>query len=501
MSRILPVLFFVTVLANCVFAQDEREKTIRLPQSDVHYRMVKDYIEDVPDADYKHASPEAYEAFRDIKYSIRIIWGVYSMQNVEASWPFLKYSFAQRQEYQNLYKNFNPTEFDAEEWMQWFDRCGMQAFAFITKHHDGFSMWHTKARIKRRPNWLNPANQIIEKCDLAYSIEETPFKRDIVKELCDAANKHRIKIDLYFSHIDWYDTDFRGYHYHPLMTPEAVLHPKDFGYQTPQISGRLMTPNLTAEEKVRLVARHREQIRELLTNYGKVDMMCFDEYLGKDIWQEVKKTVKMIRELQPDIMLRCRGIGNYGDYYQPEGTIPVGKNSSAMPWMSICLLAKQFAYDPKAENYKGAGWVIHSLIDCVAKGGSFMVCLGPDAKGNFHTKAVEQLEEVGRWLKVNGQGIYETRDRQNWKEGGKDRPEIKYTWSKDKKFVYGFVEQFPEKELRIETLTPQQIKSVKLLGYDKPLEWKAGGKGIVITIPDALKRPCDYAWCFQAEIE
>ncbi|MDR3232055.1 MAG: alpha-L-fucosidase, partial [Planctomycetaceae bacterium] len=178
----------------------DRARNIVLPESDGHYQMVKSYIEDEPDADYIHASEKAHEAFRDIKFSIRIIWGVYSKWGIEASWPTLNYSFAKRQEYQELYKTFNPTEFDAEEWMQWFERCGMQAFAFITKHHDGFSMWHTKTRIVRRPNWLNPANRIIEKCDLAYSIEETPFKRDIVKELCDAAHKHDIKIDLYFSH-------------------------------------------------------------------------------------------------------------------------------------------------------------------------------------------------------------------------------------------------------------------------------------------------------------
>ncbi|MDR3232060.1 MAG: alpha-L-fucosidase [Planctomycetaceae bacterium] len=500
MMKLLPALLSVIVLSGCAFAQDEREKTIRLPQNDTHYKHVRYYIEDVPDADYRHASPEAYEAFRDIKFSVRIHWGTYAMQNVEASWPFLKYSFARRQEYQELYKTFNPTEFDAEEWMEFFKRCGMQAFAFTTKHHDGFSMWHTKTRVKRRANWLNPANRIIENCDLAYSIEETPFKRDIVKELCDAAHKNGIKIDLYFSQIDWYDADFRGYHFHPLLTPRAVLYPQEFGYSSFNAAGRYMTPDLTQEEKNRLVVRHREQLRELLTNYGKIDMICFDEYLGKDIWQEVKQTVKMMRELQPDVMLRCRGIGNYGDYYQPEQFIPGGKGQTAMPWMAIALLGKQFAYDPKAENYKGAGWVINNLIDCVAKGGSFMVCIGPDAKGKFHPAAVEQLEDVGRWLKVNGKGIYETRDCEIWKEGGKEG-NIKFTRSKDNKMVYAFVSKFPEKELTIESLTPRAGSEVRLLGYDKPLEWrKADGKGIIVTIPDGLQLPCDYAWCFRFEM-
>jgi alpha-L-fucosidase len=214
-----------------------------------------------------------------------------------------------------------------------------------------------------------------------------------------------------------------------------------------------------------------------------------------------------MRTWQPDVMLRNRGIGNYGDYYQPEQEIPKGIESTNMPWMSICLLGKIFAYDPKAENYKGAGWVIHNLIDCVAKGGSFMVCIGPDEKGKFHPKAVEQLDEVGRWLKVNGKGIYETREREVWKENRKEG-NIKFTRSKDSKTVYAFVEKFPEKELAIESLTPKDGSEVRLLGYDKALEWRkaddtSGGKGIIVTIPDELqspeKRPCNYAWTFKLE--
>ncbi|MDR3252208.1 MAG: alpha-L-fucosidase, partial [Tannerella sp.] len=134
----------------------DRARKIVLPLNDGHYKQVKDYVEDEPDADYLHASEEAHEAFRDIKYSIRIHWGVYAMQEIEASWPFLEMSNEKKQEYQELYKNFNPAAFDADEWMAWFKNCGMQAFAFTTKHHDGFSMFHTKTKVKQRANYLNP---------------------------------------------------------------------------------------------------------------------------------------------------------------------------------------------------------------------------------------------------------------------------------------------------------------------------------------------------------
>ncbi|MDR0757768.1 MAG: alpha-L-fucosidase [Tannerella sp.] len=140
-------------------------------------------------------------------------------------------------------------------------------------------------------------------------------------------------------------------------------------------------------------------------------------------------------------------------------------------------------------------------MDCVAKGGSFMVCLGPDEKGNFHPKAKEQLEAVGQWLKVNGTGIYETRARDVWQEDN-----LKFTRSKDNKTVYAFAEKFPEKELVIPSVTPKKKSKVRLLGYSKPLKWSlADGGGVRVEIPDALQsaenRPCEYAWTFKIDVE
>ncbi|MDR0560684.1 MAG: alpha-L-fucosidase [Prevotellaceae bacterium] len=480
-----------------VLSETEREKTLRLPKSDAHYMEISRYIEDEPDSDYRHASEAAYESFRDIKFSIRIIWGVYSKWGIEASWPMLDMPAEKKQEYQNLYKTFNPVKFDANEWMKFFKRSGIQAFALITKHHDGFSLWHTKTRVKQRANFLNPTENVIEPCDLAYSIEDTPFKRDIVKELCDAAHKRGIKIDLYFSHPDWYDADFRPYNYHPLATPDILEHPEN--YYNPNIHGYnnrkvIPTPETTPEERQRMVARHREQIHELLTNYGKVDMMCFDQWLSKDNWPDLKKTIKLARKWSPETMFRARGIGNYGDYYQPEQFVPKGAESSGMPWMSICLLGNNFSYDPVAEHYKGARWIIRNLIDCVAKGGSFMVCVSPDEFGEFHPKAVEQLEEVGQWLKINGNGIYETRAREEWKSG-----DFYFTRSKDSKTLYAFTEKWTDGEIIIPSITPRKGSKAYLFGNKKPLKWTQTADGVRIKMPAG--KPCEYAWGFQFEVD
>jgi alpha-L-fucosidase len=486
-NKLFLILIAIIVTAS-VFAQNkDRERGIVLPKSDVHYKETKSYVEEVPDADYVHASEAAHEAFRDIKFSIRIHWGVYSMWGVEASIPYLNMSSEKKMAYNELYKSFNPTAFDAQEWMDFFKRSGIQAFAFTTKHCDGFSMFHTQTRVKQRVNYLDTAHLIVP-CDLTYSIEETPFKRDIVKELCDAAHKNDIKIDLYYSHPDWYDADFRPYCWHPLVTPGMTA-----------TNYKIMTPERTTEETTRMVARHREQLRELLSNYGKIDMVCLDMWLGKDIWPETKQTVKMMRQLQPDVMIRARGIGNYGDYYQPEEFVPNAIENTNMPWMSICLLGKIFAYDPVAENYKGSPWVIHNLIDCVAKGGSFMVCIGPDQTGKFHPTAVKQLEEVGKWLKVNGEGIYETRAREIWKEN-----DIYFTQTKDHQKVFAFVEKWPGTEILLPSVNPKKGSKIYMLGYKKSLRWSQTKDGVKVIIPDKLQspenRPCEYAWGFKMEV-
>jgi alpha-L-fucosidase len=474
----------------------DRARNITLPKSDHHYKKVQFYIENEPDADYLHASEAAHEAFRDIKFAVRIHWGIYSIWEMNGeSWKYLGLSNEKKMEYNELYKTFNPTEFDAQEWMDFFKRSGIRCMAFTTKHHEGFSMFHTKTRVKQRANYLNPDN-IIEQCDLAYSIEETPFKRDIVKELCDAAHKNDIKIDLYFSHPDWYDADFRPYNYHPLTTESYQRNDGAYGFEMNLNKNVYMTPELTPTEKERLLTRHREQLRELMTNYGTIDMVCLDQWMGSDIWAPMKETVKMMRKLQPDVMLRCRGIGNYGDYYTPEGFVPGNKENTNMPWMTIYPLASSFSYDKKGDNYKGTQWIIHNLIDAVAKGGCFMVGIGPNKTGLFHPKAVEQLEETGKWLQVNGEGIYNTRACEIWKEDA-----TLFTRSKDDKTVFAIVEQFPENELSIEAVTPKKGSDIYLLGYTKPLKWKIKDGKTVIAIPAELrneaKRPCKYAYTFK----
>jgi alpha-L-fucosidase len=481
---------------------------VMLPESDVHFNDVRPYVELTPHNDYSQAPESSRDAFRDIKFGVRIHWGLYSEWELQQeSWSFLKMSHEDRQKYIDLYKTFDPKEFDAEQWFSFFKKAGFKCFAFTSKHHDGFSLFDTDTRVKRRVNWISPGGPQIEECDLAYSVAESPFKRDIVGELCDAARKYGIKIDLYFSHPDWFDADFRPYTFHPLSVPdiEKVITKRELDEMDIRFDKRapLLVHSITKDEKERMIARHRQQLTELLTKYGKIDMICLDMWLGADVWPDLRDTIKKLREIQPDVMLRARGIGNYGDYYCPEGFVPESKENTNMPWMVIYPLAETFSYDPNGGNYKGSEWVISNLVDAVAKGGNFMVGIGPDGSGRWHPCAVEQLEEVGKWLDVNGEAIYATRPRSDllYKEDN-----TFFTCSKDGNYVYAISMGWPGRTLNLTTVRPKSGSKIRLLGHDANLKWTyASERGLLIDIPEQLQHienlPCKTAYSFKIEVE
>ena len=484
----------------------------RLPSSDSDYQRSKSYIEETPVRQYHWASEAAVEAFNDQKFGLRIHWGIYSIYGkAHESWPFLRMPFEERQAYNHTYKTWNPSGFDADGWMNLCEEAGIKMFAFTSKHHEGFSMFDTKTRVRNRANWTFPGGPKIEECDLAYSIMESPFRRDVVKELTAAAHKRNIKIDLYFSHSDWYDADFRPYGWHPLQVPSSpeLLGWKPSDGTTQQfwdsvkkmgLKDIVMAPDPTPEQVKRMVARHRTQLTELLTQYGKIDMMCLDIFWGPRVWPQMRETILKIRELQPDLMLRARGIGNYGDYYTPEGFVPFSKASTKMPWFVIYPLGSSFSYEQDPSKYKGTKWIINNLVDATAKGGNFMLGVGPNGNGEFHPEAITQLKETGKWLKVNGEGVYATRPRPDllWQEG----PDLRFTRSKDQRSIYCIALRWPGSELHLTSLQSKDVASVELLGYPNALEHRWDPvQGLVITIPPELReaahRPCDYAWTFK----
>lgn len=465
------------------------------------------YVEQDPIPEYHNAPASSYEAFQDMKFGARVHWGIYSIWHRGAeSWPFLKMSFEDRRAYNELYKTWNPAGFDASSWVSAFKESGMKMFAFTSKHHEGFSMFDTKTRVKNRTNWGAAGGPKIEKCDHAYSIMETPFKRDIVKELCDEAHKQGIKVDLYFSHPDWYDADFRPYAQHPLQVPSSQSLMVPWDYQRVQTLFRdhvVMVPDPSEAEVNRMMERHRAQLIELVSNYGTIDMICLDICLGPKVWPELRKTIMKVREIQPKIMLRNRGIGNYGDYYTPERVIPGSKVATTKPWFCIYPLGSDFSYEPDPAKYKGVKWIIDNLVDAVAKGGGLMVGVGPSPHGEFHPEAIRQIKETGTWLKANGEAIYATRARDgaNYAEGDS----VRFTRTKDNRWVYVLLTEWPGRELTLTSLRPKDGSKITVLGSSANVEWSFdSAKGTSIRLPESLQseanRPSEYAWSLKVQM-
>lgn len=484
----------ISSLASSTPAQEHR-----LPVTDFHHRVVKSYVEERPIPEYHWASEAAYEAFRDMKYGIRIHWGVFSVAGfTKESWPFLDLTYEERAQYNQIYKTWNPTGFDADEWTSLFTEAGLRMFAFTTKHHEGFSMFDTRTRVKQRVRWDAPGGPVLEDCDLAYSMMETPFRRDVVKELCAAGHKRNLHISLYFSHPDWYDADFRPYAESPVQVPSAAqLDPEWHPLPPGSTSKTWVAPDPTPEQVARMMNRHRAQLEELLTNYGEINMLSLDQWLGPKVWPQLRETLLQLRTLQPNVMMRARGIGNYGDYYTPEGFIPGSQSNTNTPWMVIYPLAQGFSYDPEPANHKGAKWIVDNIIDTAAKGGSFQVGVGPDATGRFHPTAVEQLKQAGKWLNICGEGIYATREREGdlWREG----ESLRFTRTKDNRTVYCFSLLWPGKTLRIKSVRPAPGSRIMMLPYTEPMKWKYdAATGLQIEVPESLqaenRRANEFAW-------
>ena len=352
------------------------------------------------------------DQWQDLKFGMIIHWGLYAVPGIVESWSIcsededwiprdstMDYN-AYKQWYWNLNKEFNPRQFDPDQWAASAKRAGMKYVVFTTKHHDGFAMYDTKY------------------CD--YSIAKGPFadhpKADVAKYVFDAFRKQDMMIGAYFSKPDWHSQDYWWSRY---ATPDRHV-------------------NYKIENHPYRWDRYKDfvfnQINEITSNYGKIDILWLDggwvrapkEDIGMD------NIAKMARRNQPGLIIVDRTVtGEYENYRTPEKMIP--EKQLPYPWETCMPLSKDWGFVPGAV-FKSPDVIISTLIEVVAKGGSLLLGVGPTPEGIIEPEVVRILDEIGQWLKVNGEAIYNTRNTPMYHDGN-----VWFTASKDKQTFYAIV--------------------------------------------------------------
>ncbi|MBQ0049675.1 MAG: alpha-L-fucosidase [Bacteroidales bacterium] len=319
--------------------------------------------------------------FADMKFGIFIHWGIYSMF-AQGEW-YMHNANLNWQEYAKAASGFYPARFNAEEWVQVFKDSGAKYITFTTRHHDSFSMWHTQAS--------------------DYNIvEATPFKRDVVKELADACHKHDFRLHFYYSHLDWRRADY------PIG-------------QTGKGTGRIPKPNYAT-----YLDFMKQQLTELLTNYGEVGAIWFDGVWDHEKDSEpfdwhLREQYDLIHALQPACLVgnNHHRSNNPGEDIQIfERDVP-GENkagysgdaaiSQILPLETCETMNGMWGYKIIDQNYKTTKELIHLLVRTAGKGANLLLNVGPQPNGELPAVAVKRLREMGQWLAKYGESIYATK--------------------------------------------------------------------------------------------
>jgi alpha-L-fucosidase len=408
---------------------------------------------------------ERMEWWRDARFGMFIHWGVYSVpagiyNGAEVKgigeW-IMKQGQIPIGEYEQFAKQFNPVNFNADEWVKTIKDAGMKYMVITSKHHDGFALWDSK----------------VSDYDM---VDYAPYGKDILKALSDACEKNGIKFGLYHSIMDWHHPD-----------AQAFSYLKD-------------DPNIREDNKNNF-AQYLEnylkpQVKELIDNYNP-DIMWFDgEWVEEFTHEQGLDLYQYVRSLKPDILINNRvdkgragmqGMnkedGVYaGDFGTPEQEIL--ESASALDWESCMTMNDTWGFKKNDHNWKSTKILIDNLIDVSAKGGNYLLNVGPTAEGLIPLASIERLKEMGKWLSVNGEAIYETEKRKgNYKQGDY----IHFTKKRGKDVYYAIVSDFTESKMNITGLKPKTASEIVVLGHDLSLEWEYNNEdGINIKIPDDL---------------
>ncbi len=325
--------------------------------------------------------------FMNARFGMFIHFGLYAIPG-RGEW-IMSYEEISRKEYSKYFEEFNPSSFDAVKWAKAAKNAGMKYAVLTAKHHEGFCLFDSKFT--------------------DYKSTNTAFGRDLVKEYTEAFRAEGLKVGLYYSLLDWHHKDYPAYgdKYHPERNNEEC---KD-----------------TAFDFNNYVTYMHGQVKELMSNYGKIDILWFDfsyDELSGEAWRG-SELIKMISSLQPDIIIngRLEGSGEHygsimtdnpsvfsGDFACPEMLIPPQglktPSGRKIPWEACFTLDNNWGYCPTDRNRKTSAQIIRKLVECVSKNGNMLINVSPDAKGNIPQWQLDVLSSVGDWVSQNGESIY-----------------------------------------------------------------------------------------------
>jgi len=412
--------------------------------------------------------------WQDWKFGLLMHWGTYSQWGVVESWSICpedegwtqrdsihgKTYEAYKKNYESLQHSFNPIQFDPARWAAAAKHAGMKYVIFTTKHHDGFCMFDTR------------------QTDYKISSPNTPFsshpRANIAAEIFNAFRKEGLATGAYFSKPDWHNENYwwpyfppkdRNTNYDPKKYPQRWEAFKQFTYN---------------------------QIEELMSGYGKMDILWLDggwvrpaNSIDTSVeWErgitfeqdiDMAKIAGMARRYQPGLLIVDRSVGGvYENYTTPEQQIP--DHLLSYPWETCMTMAGSWSHVP-GDTYKTTASLIQTLIKIVARGGNLLLNIGPDAQGRWDDTAYARLQEIGDWMNINGESIYNTKPLMD-----QVHPATLMTISNTGNSAYIFLMQDPADPIALEIDQPALKKFTKaeILGTKTRLAFKKQGNQIMI---------------------
>jgi len=387
--------------------------------------------------------------FHQAKFGMFIHWGIYSLQR-NGEWTMNADSISTK-DYRELAQQFRGERFDADAWVRTAKRAGMKYMVLTTKHHDGFCLWNTKTT--------------------EFNATEIGPRRDVVREFVEACRRHGMRVGLYWSWVDWNYPDWAE----EFIWSDLNTWRKPFKDE---------------KKHDRLVKYLHAQVRELLTNYGPIDVFWFDGgFLTAEQYRS-RELVDEMRRLQPGLLINDRA-GFPGDFGNPEGLMPT--EGSARAW-ELCHCSAAFTTwtapldDPAL--FAPPQELLSLLSDSTGLGGNFLLNFGPQADGTFPEPNLQQLRVLGTWMRKNGEAIYGAQagptGRQEWGVSTQ-RTEVSSQKSAVRKTVYLHIFR-PAPQLAVRGFGAK-VKSARLLETGRPIRFKQTGTTLALTLPPAKLLP------------